>query len=108
MENQYRKVNGYRELTETEISLMNLIKKKGEELLVLQKELVAKLALDAEIKCSRASSPSEVPPRGELEPECVEWVRFQTAEPLRWAAIGKTDIQTGIMALMRAVAQPAI
>ena len=32
--------------------------------------------------------------------------RFDRAEPQRWAAIGKTDIQTGIMALVRAVAQP--
>jgi len=28
-------------------------------------------------------------------------------EPKSWAAIGKTDIQTGIMALVRAVAHPA-
>ena len=33
--------------------------------------------------------------------------RYVAAEPERWAAIGKTDIQTGIMALVRAVAQPA-
>ena len=33
--------------------------------------------------------------------------QVDAAEPQRWAAIGKTDIQTGIMALVRAVAQPA-
>jgi hypothetical protein len=38
--------------------------------------------------------------------ECHEFRRFVAAEPMRWAAIGKTDIQTGIMALVRAVAQP--
>jgi hypothetical protein len=32
--------------------------------------------------------------------------RHAIAEPLRWAAIAKTDIQTGFMALVRAVAQP--
>jgi hypothetical protein len=37
---------------------------------------------------------------------------FETVEhlsnttPYRWAAIAKTDIQTGTMALVRAVAQP--
>ena len=38
--------------------------------------------------------------------EYREYNRFMAAEPMRWAAIGKTDIQTGIMALVRAVAQP--
>ena len=37
----------------------------------------------------------------------AEFRRFEAAEPLRWAAIGKTDIQTGLMALTRAVAQPS-
>lgn len=39
MENQHRKINGYRELTQAEIDLMNEIKAKGAEL----GELVAKL-----------------------------------------------------------------
>ena len=38
----------------------------------------------------------------------AELRRFERAEPMRWAAIGKTDIQTGLMALVRAVAQPAV
>lgn len=37
----------------------------------------------------------------------AEFNRFHAAEPFRWAAIGKTEIQTGIMAMVRAVAQPA-
>jgi len=32
--------------------------------------------------------------------------RLQLAQPARWAAIARTDIQTGVMALVRAVAQP--
>jgi hypothetical protein len=32
MENQHRKINGYRELDEAEIALMNAIKAKGAEL----------------------------------------------------------------------------
>lgn len=39
MENQHRQINGYRELNEAEIALMNEIKSKGAEL----GELVAKL-----------------------------------------------------------------
>ena len=41
MENQHRKINGYRELSQEEIDLMNRIKAKGTEMLELQAELVA-------------------------------------------------------------------
>lgn len=71
MENQHRKISGYRELSQAEIDLMNQIKTKGAEL----GELVSKL---------------------------------RSAEGLdqRWVSIGATDFQTGLMALVRAVAQP--
>ena len=89
MENQHRKISGYRELSQTEIDLMNRIKAAGAEILGLHEELVFLLA-DYQATISDQ-----------------ELNRFSLAEPLRWAAIGKTDIQTGIMALVRAVAQPA-
>ena len=89
MENQHRKISGYRELSQTEIDLINRIKAAGAEILGLQEELVFLLA-DYQATISDQ-----------------ELNRFFIAEPLRWAAIGKTDIQTGIMALVRAVAQPA-
>ena len=99
MDNQHRKISGYRELSQQEIDLMNRIKAKGTELLELQAEL------DSHLRTTRAQLL-----RGETaSPSCpvgVELARFEEAEPLRWAAIGKIDIQTGIMALVRAVAQP--
>lgn len=39
MENQHRKIKGYRELSEAEINLMNKIKEKGVELQELIDEL---------------------------------------------------------------------
>lgn len=71
MDNQHRKIKGYRELSETEIALMNEIKQKGFEL----GELVATLRADAELD-------------------------------QRWVSVGATDLQTGLMALTRAVAKP--
>jgi len=71
MENQHRKISGYRELSQTEIDLMNKIKAKGVELGELVAELQAASTVDQ-----------------------------------RWVSIGKTDLQTGLMALTRAVAQP--
>ena len=106
MENQHRKIKGYRELSQEEVDLMNRIKAKGKELLDLQAELAGRLNTDLEVK-QVAAKASKLAPEDEASPECVELRRFQAAEPERWAAIGKTDIQTGIMALVRAVAQPS-
>lgn len=98
MENQHRKIKGYRELSQEEIDLMNRIKAKGAELLQLQAELTDMLTDQGRQKGNDAAENTDS--HAELE-------RFLAAEPMRWAAIGKTDIQTGIMALVRAVAQPS-
>ena len=71
MENQHRKIKGYRELSQAEIDAMNEIKAKGIEL-------------------------------GEL----VEKLRQTPDLDQRWVSIGATDLQTGLMALTRAVAKP--
>ncbi|CAD5107233.1 Acb2/Tad1 domain-containing protein [Zestomonas carbonaria] len=97
MENQHRKIKGYRELSQAEIDLMNRIKAKGGELLELQAELAQMLAHQAREKAANLAENTDC---------YAEMERFHDAEPMRWAAIGKTDIQTGIMALVRAVAQP--
>jgi hypothetical protein len=82
MDNQHRKIAGYRELSQAEIDLMNRIKAKGEEL----KQLVE------DVNASQAAITKE----------------FGTpdAEAYRWSAIAKTDLQKGLMALTRAVAKP--
>lgn len=71
MENQHRAIKGYRELTESEISVMNDIKAQGEQLGALVATLRQMPELDQ-----------------------------------RWVSIGATDLQTGLMALVRAVAKP--
>lgn len=71
MDNQHKKIKGYRDLSQAEIDLMNEIKANGVEL----GELVAKL-------------------------------RSTEGLDQRWVSIGATDLQTGLMALTRGVAQP--
>lgn len=105
MENQHRKIAGYRELSQEEIDLMNRIKAKGAELMALQGELVTMLK-QHEIAKFRAVDQANTSEQAAIER--FELDRFNLAEPFRWASIGKTDIQTGIMALVRSVAQPAV
>ena len=71
MDNQHRKIKGYRELSQAEIDLMNEIKTKGAEL-------------------------------GEL----VDKLRTASGLDQRWISIGATELQQGLMALTRGVAQP--
>jgi len=71
MENQHRKIKGYRELDEAEIALMNMVKEKGRELGLLVENLRATQDIDQ-----------------------------------RWVSIGATHLQTGLMALTRAIARP--
>lgn len=70
MDNQHRKISGYRELREDEIDLMNLIKEHGKILDEL---------------CDNIAS---------------------VGGDGRWLAIGKTDLQKGMMALTRSIAKP--
>jgi hypothetical protein len=110
MENQHRHIKGYRELLPQEIDLMNRIKEKGAELLALQAEVNGRLFTDREVKLAAANSAQAGTGFDVYQgasPEAIEYRRFNDAEPIRWASIAKTDIQTGLMALVRAIAQPS-
>ena len=71
MENQHKKIKGYRDLTQEEIDAMNEIKEVGVKL----DELTTKLSAMNDID-------------------------------LRWLHIGQTDLQKGLMAVVRSVARP--
>lgn len=90
MKDQHTKITGYRDLTQAEIDLMNCIKKVG----VVLEELLQTVDAHSVDQFSK-TNPGE-----------PEYERLTAANPYRWAAIAKTDFQTGLMALTRAVAQP--
>lgn len=92
MENQHRKIAGYRDLTEAELALMNKIKAQGAQLEALLGELHMHVA--AETIAADESGNKE------------EQARIDRAQPARWLSIARTDFQTGLMAAVRAVAQP--
>ena len=71
MDNQHKQITGYRDLSQTEIDLMNEVKAKGEEL-------------------------------GELVDKLMDTDGLNQ----RWIAIGRTDLQQGLMALVRGIEQP--
>ncbi len=80
MENQHKKITGYRDLTQEEIDLMNKIKEKANEVGELV-DMLEGMNFD----------------KNDYVPKNESW---------RWVAIGKTHLQQGFMALTRAVAKP--
>lgn len=82
MENQHRQIKGYRELSQAEIDLMN----EGKALAEQVGEWVQKV------------STSGIRPDGnETKANDIDH---------RWLSIGKTHLQQGFMAAIRAIAKP--
>lgn len=96
MENQHRKITGYRELTPQEVKLMNEIKALGP----IIETVIIKVQnhVNSQMQAAMAA-PSGETKQGELD-------RIDEATPSRFAALAKTDFQTALMYLTRAVAQP--
>src|ERR1700759_2648795 len=93
------KMTGYRQLTPTETGLMNEAKALGAQFETLIRAL-------RDYHAAQRSSASSAP--DEFNPEnSVERARLNDAEPERWLAMGRTDIQTGVMKIVRSIAQPA-
>ncbi|KGH08718.1 DUF7681 family protein [Comamonas thiooxydans] len=96
MDNQHKKITGYRDLTEQEIALMNEIKAKSAEVgelhAKLQQSLLPPAGEGQEVELGCGCAVLEIP-LGEYETD-------------RWLRIGQDHLQQGFMALTRAVARP--
>jgi len=96
MENQHRKITGYRDLSQTEIDLMNEIKALGIQL----HDMVEKVRQHIYVQAALLDTL--------VNPEVAEaeLYRLQEAEPHKWQMHGELRLQEGLMMLTRAVAQP--
>ena len=83
MKDQHKKITGYRDLSQAEIDLMNKIKAHAEQTATLLDE-VKELRLDM---------------KADMAP-------VQVHESMRCLALAKTNLQTGQMWFVRAVALP--
>lgn len=88
MKDQHTLIKGYRDLSQQEIDLINKIKICEAQVLELLPEIGQHLRLQRH-GCSYE-----------------EDTRIIDAGPDRWLSVGRTHIEQGFMALVRAVAQP--
>lgn len=86
-------VKGYRTLSDDEIAMMNELKKTS-ALFISQLE-IAHRHIDSQVVSAKLDTSGE------------ELARLNNAEPRRWLAMAKTDIQRACMAACRAIAQPS-
>jgi hypothetical protein len=82
-------ITGYRELSSDELALINQVKAHAE----MTRDLVNRIE---QFCIARDEEPL---PEGHAPHSSV-------TAPMRWASIARTDLQTGYMALVRAVAAP--
>lgn len=100
MENQHRKINGYRELSQEEIDLMNEIKVFGPQLESVIEKVKA-------LTRKQESSLREMYETGQTTAEELQLHNcLNKSDPGRWTEIAQTNLQQGLMALTRAVAKP--
>lgn len=83
------KVTGYRQLTAEEGELMNEVKQLGQHI----EGHIAMVESYLRTQKTEAQTSDEE-------------ARIDKATPMRWTAIARTDFQTALMALTRAIAQP--
>lgn len=111
MENQHRRISGYRELNQDEIDLMNKVKQLGVTFEAVLLEVLAHIEGQQDEAYGHIYDPemgrkvaygSQLP-----EADAAALIkRLTDATPERFAALAKTDMQTSLMYLTRAVAQP--
>ncbi len=95
MENQHRKVKGYRELSQGEIDLMNEVKELGAKF----ESLIEKIE-------THIGNQEAFADEGMTELAAEELARLSLAEPNKWCFSGKMDLQSALMKLTRSIAQP--
>jgi hypothetical protein len=86
MDNQHKKITGYRDLSQEEINLMNEGKALAEQCGAYIEKLRA-----------RDKAIAQTPPASGDARRALDQ---------RWISIGATDLQRGFMAVIRGIAQP--
>lgn len=92
MDNQHRKIEGYRELSQEEIDLINRIKVHGAKTEQLIGDI--RVYLSKQRKEAHESEDAET------------LMRYMSASPFRFIELSQDNFQTALMQLTRAVAQP--
>jgi len=106
MENQHRKITGYRELSQEEIDLMNEVKALGAAIEAVELKVRAHVEAQTDQAYGRVFDPEMGRKVAYVAGMEDEQKRLRDATPDRFIALAKTEFQTGLMYLTRAVAQP--
>lgn len=109
MDNQHRLITGYAELDQEKIDLMNEISEAGKKLEALLEKVNGRTTAQRSAVAAKHAQAREEGAISQISIDAVaESKRLDYAQPERWAALARTELQTGLMFLKRAVAQPQL
>ena len=97
MDNQHRKITGYRELTQNEIDLMNEVKALGSQMQAVFQKVKQHIENQKQTVAQRIEG---------AEAQWAEGSRLNAAEPEKWINLASDSGQTVLMYAMRAIGQP--
>lgn len=89
------KITGYRQLSEIEVALINRAKALDTAASLLVDDIAEHLRV--QWQTGRLTVGEDLEVAG----------RMNNAQPERWLAMGRTDLQVGVMKIVRSIAQPA-
>ena len=102
MENQHRHIKGYSELNENDIALMNEIKELGARIQEVSGKVRAHIDqqyVECREDLGTGDEALEAKAKNEME-------RLLAADPYKWLNWGTDSMQSALMYMTRAVAQP--
>lgn len=97
MDNQHRKITGYRELTQDEINLMNEVKALGSQIQAVFQKVKQHIEHQKQTVAQRIEG---------AEAQQAEFDRLNAAEPEKWINWASDSAQPVLMYAIRAIAQP--
>jgi hypothetical protein len=99
MDNQHKKITGYRDLSQEEIDMMNVFKNLGAG---MQQDLdILFFKLNEELESINTAAQIA----GQETPDLV--ARYESfREAYEWAQLGRKNLQTGLMQVVRSIARP--
>lgn len=104
MDNQHRLINGYRELNEADITVMNLISSHGNAL----QNLLDTVTQHEQQRWNDAVEEAKKLPDEEARAKTISDINLVMRDTDEWISAAKVNLRISLMLLKRAVAKPEL
>lgn len=106
MDNQHKKIKGYRDLSQAEIDLMNEVKAKGEELRALVQKIRETVLKPAAATAGADVQDGSMTTTLVIEDAPLPFIEHEGDNPDYWLRWADGSFRSALMYATRAIAQP--